>query len=60
MRRAWFADAGWVETPVVDRATLAASARKGPLIVQEYDATTLLPPGAEAEVDEFGNIVISL
>jgi N-methylhydantoinase A len=60
MRRAWFADAGWVETPVVDRATLAAGARKGPLIVQEYDATTLVPPRAEVGVDEFGNIVMSL
>jgi N-methylhydantoinase A len=59
-RRAWFADAGWLETPVVDRATLATGARKGPLIVQEYDATALVPPGAEASVDGFGNIVLNL
>jgi N-methylhydantoinase A len=58
-RRAWFAEAGWVETPVVDRAALAAGARKGPLIVQEYDATTLVPPAAQVEVDAFGNIVMS-
>jgi N-methylhydantoinase A len=60
MRRAWFAEAGWVDTPVVDRATLAGGARHGPLIVQEYDATALVPPGAEARVDGFGNIVLSL
>lgn len=59
-RRAWFAEAGWVETPVVDRAALAVGACKGPLIVQEYDATTLVPPTAEAEVDSFGNIVMRL
>jgi N-methylhydantoinase A len=60
MRRAWFAEAGWVDTPVVDRATLADGARRGPLIVQEYDATALVPPGAEASVDGFGNIVLRL
>jgi N-methylhydantoinase A len=60
MRRAWFAEAGWVETPVVDRATLAAGARQGPLIVQEYDATTLVPAAAKAAVDVFGNIVMRL
>jgi len=59
-RRAWFAEAGWVETPVVDRARLAAGARQGPLIVQEYDATTLVPAAVKAAVDAFGNIVMSL
>ncbi len=60
MRRAWFAEAGWVKTPVVDRATLGTRAHKGPLIVQEYDATALVPPGAEAAVDAFGNIAMNL
>ena len=58
-RRAWFADSGWVDTPVVDRAALSA-ARTGPLIIQEYDATCLVPRGAIAEVDGFGNIRLSL
>lgn len=55
-RRAWFDDGGWVDTPVVDRAGLAAMPRSGPLIVQEYDATCLVPRGANAAVDSFGNI----
>jgi N-methylhydantoinase A len=54
-RRAWFPDGGWVETPVVDRAGLRA-AMAGPLIVQEYDATCLVPRGMTARVDDFGNI----
>jgi N-methylhydantoinase A len=58
-RRAWFPDCGWVETSVVDRAGLPA-ARTGPLIIQEYDATCLVPRGAIAEVDGFGNIRLSL
>jgi N-methylhydantoinase A len=59
-RRAWFGAAGWVDTKVLDRATLASAPREGPLIVQEYDATCLVPPGARAAVDAFGNIVIAV
>ncbi|MSO91686.1 MAG: hydantoinase/oxoprolinase family protein [Acetobacteraceae bacterium] len=58
-RRAWFAGAGWVEVPVTDRAGLAA-ARPGPLIVQEYDATCLVPPEATVALDGFGNIVLDV
>jgi N-methylhydantoinase A len=55
-RRAWFPDAGWVETPVVDRAALAGGERAGRVIVQEYDATCLVPQGWVAALDAFGNI----
>ncbi|HEY4042755.1 MAG TPA: hydantoinase/oxoprolinase family protein [Rhodopila sp.] len=54
-RRAWFFGEGWVETPVVDRAGLAGP-MAGPLIVQEYDATCLVPKRIRARVDDFGNI----
>jgi len=57
-RRTWF-DAGWIETAVVDRAALSETSRKGPLIVQEYDATCLVPPGAYAALDGFGDIVLT-
>ena len=59
-RRAWFPDGGWADTPVVDRAGLAAAPRVGPLIVQEYDATCLVPHEAHASVDGFGNIVVTV
>jgi N-methylhydantoinase A len=59
-RRAWFASTGWTEVPVTDRAGLAGETRAGPLIVQEYDATCLVPPGATATLDDFGNIRIAL
>ena len=59
-RRAYFGDTyGWHETPVLRRADLA-SGRAGPLIVDEYDATCVVPPGAHAELDAAGNIVITL
>ncbi len=59
-RRAWFGAAGWVNTKVADRAALASAPLEGPVIVQEYDATCLVPPGARAAVDAFGNIVIAV
>ncbi len=59
-RNVWFADQGWREVPVLDRATLSGTPRPGPLIVQEYDATCLVPPGARAGLDAFGDIVVSL
>jgi hypothetical protein len=34
--------------------------RPGPLIVEEYDATTVVPPGCAAWLDEGGNIVIEV
>ena len=59
-RRAYFGpEHGWLETPVLSRGDLA-SGRAGPLIVEEYDATCVVPPGARAELDAAGNIVIAL
>jgi N-methylhydantoinase A len=59
-RRAYFGpDHGWIETPVLRRSDLAG-ARTGPLIIEEYDATCLVPPGARGELDAGGNVVIEL
>ncbi len=59
-RRAWFPGDGWIATAVLDRAGLALAPRQGPLIVQEYDATCLVPRGTDACVDGFGNIVMTM
>mgnify|MGYP001295453264 FL=1 len=59
-RQAYFGpEAGWIETPVIRRADLT-SAHIGPCIVEEYDATCLVPPEATASLDSYGNIVIKL
>jgi N-methylhydantoinase A len=59
-RLAYFGpEAGWLETPVLRRAELA-SPREGPCIVEEYDATCLVPPATRASLDGYGNIVIEL
>ena len=57
MRRAYFGTAhGWVETPVVTRADLDTTGREGPVIIEEYDATVVVPPNAVVSVDEASNI----
>jgi N-methylhydantoinase A len=59
-RQAYFGpDTGWLETPVVPRADLQ-SPREGPCIVEEYDATCVVPPQAQAGLDAYGNIIIDL
>jgi N-methylhydantoinase A len=57
-RRAWFGTAGWRETPVIARADLAATPRPGPLIVEEYDTTIVVPPGWRASLDAWENVVM--
>jgi N-methylhydantoinase A len=42
----------------VSRFELESGVRQGPLLIDEYDATTLVPPGCSAELDQFGNILI--
>ena len=59
-RRVYFGpELGWHETPIIDRAVLATP-REGPTIVEEYDATCVIPPGARAALDAHGNIVVEL
>ena len=59
-RDAYFGpEAGWLSTLVLGRADLATPV-EGPIIVEEYDATCLIPPGARGRLDENGNIVIEL
>ena len=55
-REAWFPESGWIEVPVLHRAQLTTDVRSGPLIVQEYDATCLVPRDWTAALDTFGNV----
>lgn len=59
-RRAYFGrDRGALATPVLAREDLDREPRSGPLLIDEYDATTLVPPGAAASLDGHGNILIA-
>ena len=57
-RRVWFEGNG-LDTPVYERDDLPCGfAFQGPAIVEQVDATTVVPPGASAEVDRYLNIII--
>lgn len=52
---------GWATVPIFDRDNLAAGAQiSGPAIIDQFDATTVIPPGDWAEIDEWGNIRIHI
>jgi N-methylhydantoinase A/oxoprolinase/acetone carboxylase beta subunit len=63
-QEAWFRVNGRLEalaTRYYDRGSLKSGNRlAGPAIVNQYDSTTVIPPGIEAHVDRFGNIVIEV
>jgi N-methylhydantoinase A len=60
-RTAYFGKAhGLVDTPVIERQDLRSTPRGGPLIIEEYEGTTVVPPLAIAMRDAFDNIVITL
>ena len=57
-RRAYFGpELGWRETRLMPRKALGAKPIAGPLIVEEYDVTTVVRPGWSARVDGWNNII---
>ena len=59
-RRLYFGrDYGHHQTSILGRGALrSAGGLSGPLVVEEYDATTLVPPLWQARVDTDLNIVL--
>jgi N-methylhydantoinase A len=58
-RRVYFAGVGWTACPAIDREQLGVGdVVTGPAIVEQLDATTVVPPGRRATVDRVGNLVI--
>jgi N-methylhydantoinase A len=53
-RRVYFGpEWDWLDTAIVDRSALSATARPGPLIVEEYEGTTIVPPTAGCGSTDF-------
>ena len=60
-RQAYFGDVhGLLDVPVVSRLSLGHCPRSGPLLIDEYDSTCLVPPGCQANLDRFGNVEIQV
>ena len=60
-REVYFEETGAVECPVYDRALLGRIGRvDGPCIVEQMDSTSVIPPRTYFEVDEYGNIIVTV
>jgi N-methylhydantoinase A len=59
-RAVYFADAGgFVDCPVYARERLGPGVRvEGPAVLEQPDSTTLLLPGQEGRVDDYGNLIV--
>ena len=59
-RRVWFAGE-WIDTPILTRDALRpGDAVTGPAIVEQFDTTTIVEPGDRAEIDQLGNLIVTL
>jgi N-methylhydantoinase A len=60
-REAYFGPVlGRVPTVVCGRSDLDREARPGPMIIDEMDSTTVIPPWAAVKLDITGNMIISI
>jgi len=59
-REVWFAGA-WHAGALYSRARLrAGDTIAGPAVIEEFGSTVPLPPGFQARVDDFGNLVVTV
>jgi N-methylhydantoinase A len=57
-RPVWF-DGGWHDTAIYARLDLPVGAVvRGPAILEQPDATTVIDPDLVARVDDFGNVIV--
>ena len=60
-REVYFGPAtGLADTPVIGRGRLGVEPRTGPLIIEEYEGTCVVPPDCAARLDALGNVIIDL
>ena len=51
---------GLVHTPVLGREAVGPGSLRGPLIVESYDSTIVVSPGAAVATDPCGDLVLTL
>jgi N-methylhydantoinase A len=60
-RQAYFGpETGWASTAVCGRVALGEAWRQGPLLVEEFDSTTVVPPDGRARLIEWDTIEVEL
>ena len=59
-REAYFGESwGTIDTPVISRHDLGETGTTGPLLIDEYDSTIVVPPDYRGFLDSEGNILMS-
>lgn len=59
IRKVYFTDDGWMDTPIYDRDDLGSGVvLEGPVIVEEAAASTVVARGQRLTVDTYGNLII--
>jgi N-methylhydantoinase A len=60
-RPVWFAADQPIDTRFVDRGTMApGTVLQGPVVVTQFDATTLVPPGSRLSIESSGSLLIEV
>ena len=60
-RPVWFDGEAPLDTPVYDRAKLLPGQKlDGPAVIEQLDATTVLGPGDQCQIDRAGNLFVEL
>lgn len=49
---------GWINTFILDRLSLNKKPQRGPIIIEEYDSTTIVPPNWNVSLDSMNNIIL--
>ena len=48
------------DVPLIQRSVVADKRRAGPVIIESYDTTILIPPGCSYSADPVGNVVVDI
>ena len=60
-REVYFSDTGTISVDLYDRdRLLAEDTLEGPAIIEQMDTTIVLPRNTHVEVEEYGNLIITL
>ncbi|MEM7028502.1 MAG: hydantoinase/oxoprolinase family protein [Chloroflexota bacterium] len=60
-RQVYFAETGYVNCAIYDRAKLGAGDHlPGPAIIEEWNSTIIMQPNQHLEVDTYGNLIIHI
>lgn len=56
----WGKKHGIIDTPVLELEQIGQSPRKGPILVDCYDTTIVVPPNCTIAVGDWGNVIINI